>query len=173
MSYSIREIIWGLVAPQCRLSCSSILWARGLKELNRRGIGCRESGAFLLGTLNESQRRVTRFVYYDDLEPHCLDSGIVIFEGFGYGHLWQICRESGLAVVADIHTHPGVARQSGSDRTNPMVATEGHVALIVPDFARRVVGPTQLGIYEYEGAHHWLNHSGELANNFFYIGIWG
>ena len=173
MTFSIQAIIRGLVAPRSRLSCSASLWSEGLRELNRRGKGNRESGAFLLGVRSGNQRRITCFVYYDDLDPRSLDSGIVVFDGAGYGPLWQLCRETGLTVVADVHTHPRAPIQSGTDRVNPMVATKGHIALIVPNLAEQVVGPRELGIYEYEGAHRWHTYNGSAANKFFYIGIWG
>ena len=69
-------------------------------------------GAFMLGHVERGKRTVQRFVYYDDLDPHCLDTGIVIFDGGAFGRLWTLCRETGFAVVADIHTHPRAARQS-------------------------------------------------------------
>jgi proteasome lid subunit RPN8/RPN11 len=174
MIYSIRSIIQELIAPQCNLSCSNRLWAYGLKELRHRGMsGLRESGAFLLGTTTGEKKRIIRFIYYDDLEPHCLDTGCVVLTGTGYGPLWKICRESGLSVVADIHTHPGIAHQSDTDRKNPMVALAGHIALIVPNYAKRIVGPSNLGIYEYQGDHRWSSHGGKDAKSFFYIGLWG
>ncbi len=173
MTFSLRKIIRVLVAPEHRLSCSSKLWRAGLDELHRRGGGRRESGAFLLGSRDGDRCRVNRFVFYDDLDPHSLDTGIVIFDGVGYGPLWRMCRETGLQVVADVHTHPGIARQSPSDRDNPMVAERGHLALIVPEFARRRVGPSELGIYEYEGDHRWRDRTGKKASKFFYIGMWG
>lgn len=119
MSFSLRATIRGLVAPEHRLSCSSTLWRAGLAELCRRGEDHHESGAFLLGQRHGQRRAVRCFVYYDDLDPCCLDSGIVVFDGAGYGPLWQLCRETGLEVVADVHTHGGVARQSGADRDHP------------------------------------------------------
>jgi len=81
MIYSIRATIRGLVAPNHRLSCSSKLWRQGLTELKQRGGGKRESGAFLLGKRNGEQRAITGFTFYDDLDPHCLDTGIVVFDG--------------------------------------------------------------------------------------------
>lgn len=173
MSFSIRAIIRGLVAPDHILSCNRALWANGLKELKKRGSGRRESGAFLLGFRAGDYRCIRRFVYYDDLDPHSLDSGIVVFDGAGYGPLWALCRDTGMTVVGDVHTHPGVPRQSGADRVNPMVATSGHIALIVPNFAETVVGPAHLGVYEYKGSHQWIDHSGPTATRFFYLGIWG
>lgn len=142
-------------------------------ELRRRGEWRHESGAFLLGSRCGEQRTIKRFIYYDDLDPNCLDTGIVIFDGTGYGPLWQLCRATGLSVVADIHTHPGLARQSPADRQHPMVAVSGHIALIVPEFAQRLVHSAELGIYEYRGEHRWLDHSGPEAGRFFYIGVWG
>jgi proteasome lid subunit RPN8/RPN11 len=173
MTFSIRKIIRGLAAPKHRLSCPSKLWRAGLIELRTRTEGHHESGAFLLGRCDGDQRVITRFVYYDDLDPHSLDTGIVVFDGAGYGPLWRLCREAGLTVVADVHTHPGCEGQSSSDRDNPMIARPGHIALIVPRFAERVFKASEIGVYEYEGQHRWLNHSGRRAGRFFYIGYWG
>lgn len=174
MTFSIQATIRALAAPKHRLSCSTGLWRDGLAELGRRGAGRRESGAFLLGRHYGFRRTVERFVFYDDLDPHCLDQGIVVFDGAGFGPLWALCRETGLRVVADVHSHgSGHARQSSLDRDNPMVAHAGHVALIVPDFARRVVAPAQLGVYEYLGEHRWRDQSGPGAGRFFYLGMWG
>ncbi|HEX5435579.1 MAG TPA: hypothetical protein VFW98_00360 [Gemmatimonadaceae bacterium] len=113
-----------------------------------------------------------RFVYYDDLDPRCLDTGIVIFDGAGYAPLWHLCRETGLQVVADVHTHPGIARQSGTDRSHPMIAVRGHIAVIVPDFARRQPALEDLGIYEYRGGHQWTNLSGPDAGRVVYTRFW-
>ncbi len=173
MNFSLRPIIRGLAQPRHRLSCDAHLWQTRVAQLRRRGNGQRESGAFLLGRRSGARRRIERFVYYDDLDPRSLDAGIVVFDGAGYGRLWQVCREAGLDVVADVHTHPGVPLQSESDRTNPMMPSPGHVALIVPSFARGRASAAQLGIYEYRGEHGWCDHSGPPGPSFFYIGRWG
>ena len=170
----IQKTIRGFAAPNHKLSCSAKLWNEGLTELRRRTEGYHESGAFLLGIEDGARRRITSFAYYDDLDPHSLDTGIVVFDGSGYGPLWQLCRETGLKVIADVHVHPGAARQSHSDRANPMIATQGHIALIVPNFAERIFRPSELGVYEYKGAHTWNDFSGErAAEDFFYVGFWG
>jgi proteasome lid subunit RPN8/RPN11 len=173
MTYSIRAIILERVAPDHRLSCSSRLWRTLLHELARRGGGHRESGAFLLGRHHQGWRMIRGFICYDDLDPHCLDSGIVVFDGAGYGPLWQHCRKTRLEVVADVHTHGGLGQQSAADRDHPMIALPGHVALIVPGFAQRPVGVDELGVYEYQGDHHWKEYDGRSACRFFYIGLWG
>jgi proteasome lid subunit RPN8/RPN11 len=172
MIFSIRKIIRAFVAPEHRLSCSSRVWRDGLAKLRRRTEGRHESGAFLLGRREGERRTIVRFAFYDDLDPHCLDSGIVVFDGTGYGRLWQLCRDTGLTVVADAHTHPGREKQSPSDRDNPMIATPGHIALIVPRYAERVFEPHEIAIYEYEGEHRWRDRSGD-GEDFFYVGVWG
>jgi len=173
MSFSIRATIRGFVAPEHRLTCSSRLWRALLLQLQRRGNGRTESGAFLLGRSSGARRCIDQVAYYDDLDPDALRTGIVIFDGRGYGPLWTLCRETGLTVVADVHTHGGAARQSTLDRANPMIATAGHVAIIVPSFAQGRIQLSDLGIYEYEGAHRWRDHSGPNANRHFYVGRWG
>lgn len=172
MISSIRATIRAFVAPEHRLACSVTLWRALLAELGRRGNGERETGAFLLGRRIEQRRYVHRVAYYDDLDPTSLDTGIVVFDGRGYGPLWALCRETGLTVVADIHTHAGIARQSSLDRDNPMIATRGHVAVIVPGFAQSKVRVEDLGVYEYEGAHRWRHVAGGEVQRYFYIGFW-
>jgi len=173
MNFSLRAIIRVFIAPKHSLSCKKEVWVSGLRELKTRGGGRRESGAFLLGKNENGIRRIHRFIYYDDLDPHCLDRGYVVFDGAGYSALWEECETTGLTVVADVHTHPGAHFQSESDRCNPMVALTGHIALIVPEFAMRVMLPNEIGIYEYKGDHRWQTYSGKKAMEYFYVGMWG
>lgn len=156
MNFSIAAIIRRLWAPRHELSCSRGVWRRLLRLLYARGReGSRESGAFLLGTCAEGRARIVDFVLYDDLDPHCLDSGIIRFDGRYYDALWQLCNRRKLMVVADIHTHPGAPLQSGSDRAHPMISRAGHVALIVPRFAAPPVRSPEIGMYRYLGAKRW------------------
>lgn len=146
-----------------RLRCPGSLWAEVIAELRRRGEDQRESGAFLLGRIDPGQRAISRVIYYDDLAPGCLSTGFVVLPGACFGRLWEQCRVAKLEVVADVHTHPFGSRQSLIDQANPMIALPGHVALIVPDFARGDPSSDNLGIYEYLGEHRWRNHSGPRA----------
>lgn len=171
MITSIRGTIRAFVAPHHKLACSPSLWERMREDLARRGGGRRESGAFLLGTADKERRSVVEYVLYDDLEPACLDSGIVVFQGAGYGPLWAACRERKLTVVADIHTHFGVPRQSEADRTHPMIATPGHIAIIMPHFAERRVPMRELGLYHYLGDHQWDDWTKDASRRL-YVGRW-
>jgi proteasome lid subunit RPN8/RPN11 len=172
MNFSIRTILRALVAPKHKLRCSRALWLSTLRELDRRGARRHEAGAFLLGREIDGRRVVVDTVYYDELDPHAYDSGVCILEGESFAKLWALCREHKLTVVADVHTHGGLAIQSEADQTNPMIARAGHVAIIVPDFASGPGRMGKLGVYEYCGNHHWIDYSGKQARRYLYVGRW-
>jgi proteasome lid subunit RPN8/RPN11 len=138
-----------------KLKIQILLWRRLLHQLRRRGSGERESGAFLLGKPGAS--RISRFICYDDLDETALETGIITFHAVGFVRLWEICETESLKVLADVHTHPSAwTGQSESDRTHPMIAMAGHVAVILPHFAQRTKSTLNgAGVYEYLGNHEW------------------
>lgn len=138
-----------------KLKIKLTLWKRLIKELKKRGKGKRETGAFLLG--ETEGRTITSFICYDDLDPLAFDSGIIIFNGDGYIPLWEHCSGNRVKVLADVHTHPGDwTGQSGSDKSHPMIAQLGHIALIVPCFAmKRNQLLNGVGIHEFLGDRAW------------------
>ena len=172
MAFSLKAIIRAFAAPSHRLRCSPQLWRRIISELERRGEGRHEAGAFLLGVDDRGRKEVREVVYYDDLDPHAYDTGVCVLHGDAFARLWSLCREKKLTVVGDAHTHPGAAFQSHSDRTNPMVARAGHIAIIVPESARWPIPSGKLGVYEYVGDHTWHDRGGLAASRYFYRGFW-
>jgi len=172
MTFSIKATIRALVAPEHRLSCSPAFWNEVMGELDRRGERQHEAGVFLLGPASEGRRVATRAIYYDDLSPHAYATGVCVLYADAFAKLWSICRESGLTVVADIHTHGGAAFQSIADKNNPMVARAGHIAIIVPNMAAAPVPMQQVGIYEYRGNHQWFDRSPQVRRGFLYMGLW-
>lgn len=154
---------WEFSRHRPLLSFSRGTWLALIAELRRRGKGHRESGAFLLGRARRKRHKVTRVVYLDDLDPHCLQGGIR-FDGLAYSRLWDICEEHRLVVLGDVHTHPGdFVHQSAIDAENPMIAQRGHVAIIVPYLATRSVEPCDLGVHRYEGTDGWTTWVGAAA----------
>jgi hypothetical protein len=150
--------------------CNAETWNAGIDELRRRSRGVRETGAFLLG--RKAKRRVIEeFVFYDDVDPNSLSTGIVIIDGRQLGSLWKHCRETGRRVVADIHIHPAGFGQSESDMQNPIIAEVGHIAMIIPNYAARARKPGRIGIYEYSGARSWKDRSYERPSPV-HIGWW-
>jgi hypothetical protein len=172
MNFSIAKITRHLLAPQHELSCSWLLWRRLLKDLRSRGRGTRESGAFLLGHREATNRcRVVDYLLYDDIDPHALDTGIVRLDGRHFGKLWDLCKARGVAVVADVHTHPGGSGQSPSDQAHPIIARAGHLALIVPRFAAAPVRRPEVGMYRYVGGGCWHTIPADHRPRFFHTGL--
>lgn len=152
------------------LVCPAQLWLDGTKELQRRTHGRRESGAFLLGRKGRI-RRIEEFVFYDDVDAGALDTGIVVINGRRLGDLWAHCRRTRREVVADIHVHPGGYKQSASDKANPIIAEQGHVAIVLPNFAAGSNQPGCIGVYRYCGDRKWSDHSGKFFSPL-HIGWW-
>lgn len=134
-----------------------------MRELRRRGGGRTESGAFLLGKRDGKSRVFETCVFYDDLDPHAYSTGVCVLYADAFERLSALCRAHRLQVLADVHTHGGDSQQSDSDRTNPMVARPGHLAIIVERLAKIPVWRHRLGLYRYEGSHRWTDLSGWRA----------
>jgi proteasome lid subunit RPN8/RPN11 len=154
MSFSLRTLISHLLGRPPSLSIPDRLWRDLLHGLRERGGRRRESGAFLLGPKGEP-RLVSSIVFYDEVDSAAFDTGIIVIDGGRMAELWRICRERGSLVVADVHTHPGGAGQSESDRMHPMIAEPGHVAMILPNFAAEPVILKEIGLYRYLGSFRW------------------
>ena len=139
-----------------RLDCTTAFWTSLVAELYRRGAEQTEAGALLLGRrLSDGTRRLIEPAYYDDIDPNALARGYVYLDRRRLGGVWARCRGAGLEVVADVHTHPGLALQSLSDRDNPMMPRAGHIALILPHYARAPIALQEIGIYEYLSNSRW------------------
>jgi proteasome lid subunit RPN8/RPN11 len=172
MEFSISTLALAAFGKPPRLVCAPGVWKAGVSELAERTNGAtRESGALLLGRKGKKTRRILEFMFYDDIDPTSLDSGIVMLDGRRLGSVWKHCRENDLEVVADVHVHPGGYGQSSSDKANPMIAEAGHLALILPHFARRRTRPGSIGMFEYQGGRRWADHS-RAGAAFFYVGWW-
>lgn len=171
MTFSILETTRRLLSPRHELSCSWLLWRRLLTGLRERGRGVRESGAFLIGSRRAGCARIVDFVLYDDVDPKVLETGIIRFDGRYFGRLWDLCRVRGLTVVGDVHTHPDSSVQSPSDQAHPMITRRGHLALIVPRFARAPVRRCEVGLYRYMGGRRWEPVPRRQRRAFFHIGV--
>ena len=172
MSYSIPTTMRRLLFPRHELSCSWFTWQRLVHALRERGLSAtRESGAFLLGSREGGQSRILEFKLYDDLDPHCLDTGIVRFDGRHYGALWEYVERTKRAVIADVHVHPGEALQSNSDRSNPMIAQAGHIALILPYYAKPQASHSVARAYVFEDHDRWRAIPPADMRTFFHVGF--
>ncbi len=139
-----------------------LLWLRMVLDLRRRGERRHESGAFLLGEPGPAVDLVRHYICYDDLDPNALKSGIVVFDGTGFAALWARCRELGMDVLGDVHTHGNARpRQSPIDQANPMMSRKGHVAFVLPLFATTWGWNFKnVAIAEYLGDYEWREWTG-------------
>jgi len=171
MNSFLKKLFAWAFRRQPEISCEIFTWQQGVKELQRRTNGSRrESGAFLLGTTDSrGKKHIRDFVFYDDVDPHALDSGIVHFQGHNFSTLWEICRSKGYGVVADVHVHPAGYQQSDSDKMDPVMPRDGHIAFILPHFAQGTNNPGDIGIFKYRGGTAWEDHSSE-GEGFFKMG---
>jgi proteasome lid subunit RPN8/RPN11 len=144
-----------------KLSIEGKLWLKLMKQLKKKGKGTRESGAFLLGKLESNM--ITEFYCYDELDPNCL-TGEIEFDASGFNKLWEYCIKHKLKVLADVHTHPyDWTNQSYADQTNPMICVQGHLAFIIPNYAKKVTADLLgVGAFEYLGSFKWKKHSTKI-----------
>ncbi len=106
---------------------------------------------------------MTRVVYFDDLDPECLNGGIHVV-GTAFSKLWDICEAEKRRVTADVHTHPGSSvAQSSIDADSPAIARAGHVALIIPNLASGEIPPSTVGVHLYRGNKGWHSSFGKSA----------
>jgi hypothetical protein len=78
-----------------------------------------------------------------------------------------------MTVIADVHTHPGDSGQSESDQAHPIITRSGHLALIVPRFAKLPVRRAEVGVYRYQGSGRWETIPRARRGAFFHLGFWG
>ena len=168
---SALDWLLGVWPHRPRVEISRGLWQDIVEELGRRSLGgSREAGVFLLASTDGGPHRVVRAVYFDDLDPECLVGNIHI-RALGFSRLWDLCDMERLRVIADIHTHPSTSvSQSSTDRSDPMIAREGHIALIVPHYGTRPVRAREVGIHEYRGERGWASWFGLRAGRVLRIG---
>ena len=145
------------------LEMDTVTWKGLMADLCQRGGARRESGAFLLGVASGGIRRVKGWIPYDELDGEALTEGYVRLGTQAFTELWKRCAELQVEVVADVHTHPENPRQSKSDRTNPMIAQPGHLALIVPNYAQGLVTPRTISVNVYQGSKRWTQFFGPDA----------
>lgn len=172
MSSFTTRTIRALRSRRSRLRFTPTAWNELSHQLNVRGAGSRESGAFLLSPTDGDGRTITSIVYLDDLDPNCLVGGIHL-DGMAYRSLRAEAIGRQARVVADVHTHPGVwVQQSHIDQDNPMVARSGHIALIFPNYAAQPIEVRQVGVHEYLGDGGWRSWFGREATRKVYVGRW-
>lgn len=150
------------------MKISIIKWLTLTWGLRKKGERKRESGAFLIS--KNGSDKISKIVFYDELDPNAFKSGIIVFDGKYYSKLDKILQDFDGIVIADIHTHPisCSTQQSDSDKNHPMCRLKGHIAFIAPNYASNLLlMPKDCGAYLYEGSFQWKT----LVNESFPLNI--
>lgn len=61
-----------------------------------------------------------------------------------------------LTLITQVHSHPGVAYHSDTDDAFPIVAFEGGVSIVIPDFGFGPASPTQWAVYRLQAEGNWV-----------------
>jgi hypothetical protein len=69
-----------------------------------------------------------------------------------------------VSLVAQIHSHPGAAYHSDTDDSYALVAKEGALSIVVPNFARDGFIIPRCAVYRLSAIGHWTEVSPDAAN---------
>lgn len=96
-------------------------------------------------------------------------------DGVGYfvegDTLFQLNRdlsESGLRLIAQVHSHPREAYHSEADDRYAIVTAEGGLSLVVPDFGRAPADPGHWAVYRLNNGD-WNELSEKEIKDLFYV----
>jgi hypothetical protein len=119
--------------------------------------GC-EGLVLWVGEVTETEARITRAVVPNQ-------NPIKSEEGVGYfvdsNTLFDLNRklsETGLRLIAQVHSHPTEAYHSNADDRYAIVTADGGLSLVVPDFGKAPADPTLWAVYRLSnGSWHELD----------------
>jgi proteasome lid subunit RPN8/RPN11 len=77
--------------------------------------------------------------------------------------------ESGLRLIAQVHSHPGEAYHSEADDRYAIVTADGGFSLVVPDFGRAPADPAAWAVYRLSN-DHWQELTPEQARSLLQVG---
>jgi len=107
------------------------LLEQSLSILQGCGKGRRECVVLWLGP-HEMRGQVSRVVHPD----HSSSRGGYRIDGAWLSELWGMLADRKERILAQVHTHPGVACHSRTDDRFPITFTPGLYSLVIPNFAQ-------------------------------------
>src|ERR1700690_4586630 len=100
-----------------------------------------------LGEVEPGRARVKRAIVPDQL-PVSSESGLGYFvSGQTLFELNQALSESGLRLIAQVHSHPQEAYHSAADDRYAIITADGGLSLVVPNFGRAPADPAHWAVY--------------------------
>ena len=130
--------------------------------------GC-EGLVLWVGKVTEGHARITRAVVPNQT-PMKSEEGVGYFiDGQVLFELNQKLSDTGLRLIAQVHSHPGEAYHSDSDDRYAIVTADGGLSLVVPDFGKAPNDPTLWAVYRLSNGS-WLELDTVQARSLLKVG---
>lgn len=63
-----------------------------------------------------------------------------------------------MTLIAQIHSHPGLAYHSDTDDKYPIITTIGGVSIVIPDFGFNPISISDWAVYRLNSSSGWVKH---------------
>lgn len=139
-----------------------------LKVLREFGTHRLEGLVLWLGNIEPGTAHVTR-AFIPDQQPVADEDGVGYF--VGGETLFELNRglaETGLRLIAQVHSHPGRAYHSETDDRYAIVTADGGLSLVVPNFGRAPADPAAWAVYRLS-RRQWCELAAEERERLFAI----
>jgi hypothetical protein len=132
-----------------------VLFAETWTRLNRIGRGKVEAVAVWGGTRGLQCDRVEK-AYYVDQADVFRGQRLHQIPAEQINSLFAFMRSDGLAIIADVHTHPtDWVGLSAIDQANPTEFRRGFVSIVIPWYGSTTLRIREIGVHIYHGDGKW------------------
>jgi Prokaryotic homologs of the JAB domain len=144
----VRFHLMSRPVPISRITVERSLLAemlRGMQQLGQHGC---ELLVLWLGDIDANGYATVRNAFVPKQKPIAGEDGVGYFvTGETLFHLNRGLSETGLRLIAQVHSHPTVAYHSEADDRYAIVTADGGLSLVVPNFGHAAVDPATWAVY--------------------------
>lgn len=133
-----------------------------LRLVGERGA---EGMVLWIGALDDTQFKITDLLIPRQRGIRTEDGICVLVESEELRRINLELYHSGLRLIAQVHSHPGLAYHSDTDDSYAVATTVGSLSLVVPDFARRPFALSDYATYRLSKHGAWWPLSSDEARN--------
>lgn len=142
------------------LSVDRVIVPRALAEavqqhLRKAGNAGNEGVAFWAGNLNGAVAIVTAAFMPPQSAGQLGDGSAVVVFGEALFEMNVWLHQRGLTLLAQIHSHPGIAYHSETDDLHAIMTQIGGLSIVVPDFAQGAFSLDEVAVYRLMGPATW------------------
>jgi Prokaryotic homologs of the JAB domain len=141
-----------------------------LRTLQEFGAQSKEGLVLWLGKIEPGQAQVLRVLIPKQNSISDEDGVGYFVTGETLFRLNQALAETGLRLIAQIHSHPGDAYHSHTDDRYAIVTAEGGLSLVVPDFGQAPADLTSWAVYRL-GQRGWQELDLEEIRSLFEVRV--